>query len=299
MRLRTILSHVRITENLHFLLGAYKYKPLPSPTSIRLLELLPSEDRRVVRCSLKAFELEDVPPFRALSYTWGTPLMRLKPMLSNERQIQAITLQSAKSTSHHDRNSLIYSESVSPGGTRRHSIICDGGIIKVTTNLKDALRMLASSVVSQHAPSEPSYYWIDALCMDQQNVLERNAQVAKMADIYQRAQSVVVWLGKEDEYTMDALTTIERVSAIPEEVWTSIPYTSFYEPGQMTAYHHPKLPNLSYHNWLGFIALINRPWFKRAWVSLQSLVHIWRMQSESPLIYNGRSCSHNERSTCC
>jgi hypothetical protein len=99
--------------------------------------------------------------------------------------------------------------------------------------------------------------------MNQQNVLERNDQVARMADIFKTAQEVLVWLGKEDEYTRDAITTIERISSIPEEKWASISYTSLYDN---TIAEPQERPNVSLYNWLGFIALISRPWFKRAWV---------------------------------
>ncbi|KAF2681084.1 hypothetical protein K458DRAFT_310422 [Lentithecium fluviatile CBS 122367] len=262
MRSRTILSHAKVPQNLPFLLGNYQYTPLPSPTSIRLLELVPSEDQRVVQCSLRAFELEDAPLFFALSYTWGNPLMRLKSTIAFPKNSHTLNTVPNLSASDPDNGifSQIYGEPESSKSSRRHSVFCDGRIIKVTSNLKDALRMLASSITSQ-SPS-PTYYWIDALCMDQQNILERNAQVAKMAEIFKKAQNVIVWLGKEDEYTMDALTTIEKVSAVPEEAWSSVPYTSFYDPIQSSTYQRP---DLSYHNWLGFIALINRPWFKRAW----------------------------------
>lgn len=37
--------------------------------------------------------------------------------------------------------------------------------------------------------------WIDALCIDQRNVAERNEQVKKMKTIYERAEEVLVWLG--------------------------------------------------------------------------------------------------------
>lgn len=99
--------------------------------------------------------------------------------------------------------------------------------------------------------------------MDQQNIAERNAQVARMADIFEAAQNVFVWLGKEDEFTEDAITTIQRISSLPEEQWPLIPYTSFYDAASV---EHFQRPNLSFHNWLGFIVLLNRPWFKRAWV---------------------------------
>ncbi|PTB44715.1 hypothetical protein M441DRAFT_132363 [Trichoderma asperellum CBS 433.97] len=41
-------------------------------------------------------------------------------------------------------------------------------------------------------------FWIDAICIDQSNVMERNHQVQIMRKIYSNAQSVSVWLGKVD-----------------------------------------------------------------------------------------------------
>ncbi|KAF1955262.1 hypothetical protein CC80DRAFT_549467 [Byssothecium circinans] len=259
MRFRTILSHSRVTQNLHFLLGYYQYKPLPSPTCIRLLKIERSTDHRIVRCSLEAFELQDAPPFQALSYTWGNPLMRLKSTSTSRQQIP----QDGASVGTESGFSPLNGGPYVSARARRHSIICDDQIIKVTSNLKDALRMLAKPIASQHTNLKPMYYWVDALCVHQEDILERNVQVAKMAEIFKEACNVLVWLGKEDEYTLDALTTIERISAMSEDVWPLISYTSFYEPSQSVGDNHP---NLSYHNWLGFIALINRPWFKRAWV---------------------------------
>ncbi|KAM0417260.1 hypothetical protein ACHAPT_012771 [Fusarium lateritium] len=40
--------------------------------------------------------------------------------------------------------------------------------------------------------------WIDALCINQENVAERNEQVARMATIYQRASAVLIFLGEEE-----------------------------------------------------------------------------------------------------
>jgi len=38
--------------------------------------------------------------------------------------------------------------------------------------------------------------WIDAICIDQIDVLERNHQVALMGQIYSKAQAVLMWLGE-------------------------------------------------------------------------------------------------------
>jgi hypothetical protein len=45
--------------------------------------------------------------------------------------------------------------------------------------------------------------WIDALCINQVDIPERNAQVLLMGDIYNKAQRVVAWLGEELEGSME------------------------------------------------------------------------------------------------
>ena len=42
-------------------------------------------------------------------------------------------------------------------------------------------------------------YWIDAICIDQSNVQERNHQVQLMKVIYSQAESVSIWLGPVEE----------------------------------------------------------------------------------------------------
>ncbi|KAL1642284.1 hypothetical protein SLS61_009774 [Didymella pomorum] len=239
--------------------GNYVYQPLPSKNSIRLLELVPSTDKSRIRCSLETFELENAPTFKALSYTWGHSEITIKRPSISARHVLAQCVsrhRDARLPDHEDEVETI-------GRARRHRIICDDRLMKVTGNLRDALHMLGNSINMPLMPKTPTYYWVDALCVDQQNVLERNAQVARMADIFHKASGVVVWLGREDDFTADALEVIHKVSAIPETDWSSVPYTSFYDSVEIT---HSSKPDLTYHHWLGFIALINRPWFRRAWV---------------------------------
>lgn len=264
MRLRSLLGQVRIPQSLPILLGKYVYQPLPTETSIRLLELAPSTNRRKIICSLKTFELQDAPSFRALSYTWGHSQIAINKV---PRPIKENFTQSAISRGD-VRTHKLEDDTETVNLARRHHIICDGRWLKVTGNLRDALLMLSNSMTMASMPRTPTYYWVDALCVDQKNVLERNLQVARMADIFHKASNVVVWLGKEDDFTKDALIVIHKVSTIPKSSWSLVPYTSFYEPQA----NHDHKPSLTYHNWLGFIALVNRPWFRRAWVSLGILL---------------------------
>lgn len=78
------------------------------------------------------------------------------------------------------------------------SISLEGKLIKVRENLWDFL--------SYHEPQESrKYLWIDALCIDQNSVKERNHQVGIMGQIYRRAAMVIAWLGLGHE---EALTRI-------------------------------------------------------------------------------------------
>jgi len=254
MRLRSIISSVRVSKDLQlrFLLGDYKYEPLPSPTCIRLLEIVPCSDKSIIRCSLKTFELLDAPSYRALSYTWGDSNVKLSSSLNHAPNLR-------KRPSDARSNA----DSGTSGGTRGRSIICDGRLVKVTSNLRDALRMLAGATSMPQMPKTPAYYWVDALCMDQSNIPERNDQVKRMGDVFRKADGIIVWLGQEDEFTADALRTMRTIAATSESEWPLVPYTSFYE---LETTQHNHRPNLSLYNWLGFMVLINRPWFKRVWV---------------------------------
>ena len=51
------------------------------------------------------------------------------------------------------------------------------------------------------------WFWIDAICIDQDNVHERNHQVRQMSSIYSGAKDVLIWLG-EDALVNDLLRPI-------------------------------------------------------------------------------------------
>jgi hypothetical protein len=71
-------------------------------------------------------------------------------------------------------------------------ILLDGQPFYITENLKDALIMI------QHGSKKERVLWIDAICINQNDSLERNAQVRQMRHIYSSARRVLVWLGDDD-----------------------------------------------------------------------------------------------------
>ena len=69
----------------------------------------------------------------------------------------------------------------------------NGCFVAVRENLHDFLQEARRRGISQ-------LLWIDALCIDQSNVAERNHQVKQMAAIYRSARQVIVWLGIDIAY---------------------------------------------------------------------------------------------------
>lgn len=71
-------------------------------------------------------------------------------------------------------------------------ILINGRPHHVGGNLYDFLDIFRQSTLNQATES----IWIDALCIAQDDVIERNHQVTQMGKIFSTAQSVYVWLGK-------------------------------------------------------------------------------------------------------
>ncbi|KAF4630773.1 hypothetical protein G7Y89_g7369 [Cudoniella acicularis] len=69
------------------------------------------------------------------------------------------------------------------------TITLNGCPFEVTKNLEAALRHLREQDALRTL-------WVDAICIDQENVEERCREVARMSSIYYHARRVVVWLGE-------------------------------------------------------------------------------------------------------
>jgi hypothetical protein len=94
-------------------------------------------------------------------------------------------------------------------------IILDGHHFPVTPNLYSALKHLRST-----AKRNPMVLWVDAVCINQNDLDERNQQVAMMRDIYASATHVTIWLGEADDdsgVALDALSMILGQESWPED----------------------------------------------------------------------------------
>lgn len=208
------------------------YENLPlGHNQIRLITVSASpSDRETgsINCRLEVASLNDetsTPEYYALSYTWGAPTEygRLKAM-SNETN---------KSTT------------------------CQGRPLWITENLKAFLKRL------QRNPwLSGRKFWIDAICINQQDMDERANQVKLMGHMYSSAKTVVSWLGEEDEYTKTAFRALERISECTRS--NSLDETPAYlrcEGRQL------KVGDVSDRDaWLAVGKFVQRRYFNRCWM---------------------------------
>jgi len=92
---------------------------------------------------------------------------------------------------------------------RIHPISVNGSRYHITENLFHALEHLRNV---QGSDAEIPF-WIDALCINQDNDSEKSEQVLCMKDIYSQAYKVLVWLGPPSEKSELALAKMKAIEA--------------------------------------------------------------------------------------
>ena len=139
----------------------------------------------------------------------------------------------------------------------RHAIDLNGRSFQVTKSLWSFLN------VAQHKFPYTNF-WIDAICIDQDNVREQNHQVAHMHEIYSSASSVLIWLGEGDSDTQAFFDFVNNGS------WT----TDFLSRGQRIldpARHGPE-PDEDLVLREGVRKMIRSPFWGRSWIVQELLL---------------------------
>lgn len=124
----------------------------------------------------------------------------------------------------------------------------NGCTFLATTNLKAALKRL------RHADDE-RYLWIDAICINQSDISERNDQVTKLHWIYQRAERVVIWLGEHSDDSRAAIKQLEMLSV------------DDCDGHQVeNAHHASRRSPAMLARWVPIYHFFSRSWWSRVWV---------------------------------
>jgi hypothetical protein len=170
------------------------------------------------------------PKFEALSYTWGSA-----------RDLQVIAVEQQEAASSGD-----YVE----GGR------CQ---LKIQQNLTTALRYLRYQLTTRTL-------WVDAVCINQKDIAERNSQVGRMRDMYKLSNRVVIWLGPESKNSQLALFALDYLGKQQEYTKNACRVRSPDATHPDWYLSYAKLP-YDEQTWQSILDLVNRSWFERFWVT--------------------------------
>lgn len=225
----------------------YQYRPLDSSrTETRILVLDDSaEDADPIKCRLLHSSLDYDDHDGDGRGRFSSRFAPIKFPLSEEAGLARLGYEALSYTwGNHDK-----------GG----EIILDSHRFSITKNLEGALRhMRRRRRLSGDAPYglAHSYWWIDAICINQGDIAERNQQVALMRRIYRSANTVRVWLGEEADGSALALDLVYQLN-------NNIPKRG---PGRSTPSYPEVSADQKAQHWEALAALLRRPWWERAWV---------------------------------
>ena len=134
------------------------------------------------------------------------------------------------------------------------TIKCDNRPLLITQNLHKALVQLREDGLNIPI-------WVDAVCIDQQNLDERARQVRLMRQIYSQAEIVYIWIGEETANTEAGVELLHRTAKAVQDLSHDLTATTSYP--ELKAMH---LPDMFDSTWKAVAEIITRQWFGRVWV---------------------------------
>ena len=192
--------------------------------------LLSFADNSGLLCGLQAYRLDEAPPYFALSYTWG------------------------QATNRKRRSSL-----------STYSITLNGEVFEVQENLYDALMHLG-----HHVRESQGLFWVDAICINQEDLDEKCSQVKKMKEIYESADEIFAWLGipSDDAKTRLAVDLMREFHVYLKEGLRKHNDVNVLFATINTS--HPGFPSTNGSQasiaWNGIAEIFSQPYWRRVWV---------------------------------
>ncbi|KAH7407545.1 heterokaryon incompatibility protein-domain-containing protein [Cadophora sp. MPI-SDFR-AT-0126] len=174
-------------------IGTYEFQPLDYENDIRILRIFHGKPHEKLKCMLFPSALNPpdgqnsssrstsgISKYWALSYWWGLP---------DEKPSNKIH---------------IYYDNGGREGVQELSVFNRYGTFYIRDNLKSAL------VRFRHETDDKNV-WVDAICINQEDKKEKNAQVARMHEVYMQATMVCIWLGDGTEQTPETFEFLQSI----------------------------------------------------------------------------------------
>jgi hypothetical protein len=132
--------------------------------------------------------------------------------------------------------------------------------LKITGNLASALRRFRD-------PDSPRLLWADAVCINQNDPIEKSAQVAMMGEIYRSARRVLGWLGTGDVHTPYNFELIHQMAADQPSPGHEDEWYAELQPASDSKHWDTNLTELAPGiDFDALHALLGNTWFTRRWI---------------------------------
>ena len=140
-----------------------------------------------------------------------------------------------------------------------HTIGLNGQDFHITDNLMFFLRRKRNVTLT---------FWIDAICMNQDDKAEKSEQVARMGEIYKDASSVYAELGPATE---DEQAVVSKMHYLSMSVWAEVMRIESGEGRTRATLESIRLPAdfvepYDTQMWEGLVSFFRRPWWNRVWI---------------------------------
>ena len=144
------------------------------------------------------------------------------------------------------------------GSTSQYTDIpCNDRSLKVTPHLRGGLLCAHASRMA----SDPAWLWIDAICINQSDDVEKAAQVTQMHKIFANASLVLAWLGPESEDSHRAFTFMPHAI---EKLWYHYDRGNY---GTLTrAENWTAVGNEESSDWVSLHGLFGLEYWLRLWI---------------------------------
>lgn len=172
--------------------------------------------------------------YEALSYCWGGP---------NEKNTEKIMIRDLNATLPNFKEEKSFKFPTSPHTQLRMAA-------KATSEVAFPIRRnLHQALIKLRSQTREVNLWVDAICIDQseRGKGEKEEQLSQMADIYNYASNVCIWLGDAYENSGDGIQLVRDIMNLKQfDILINRPDAK--------------------DRWAHLIQIMKAPWFSRRWI---------------------------------
>ncbi|GKT45191.1 heterokaryon incompatibility protein 6, OR allele [Colletotrichum spaethianum] len=246
-------------------MAPYPYRPLNLPNETRILTIHPGKFADDIRCSISHLSIASPEePYEALSYCWSKGVDR-NPGVDPEEEIpwavhgrdgNGNTVSESGKSKWKDLVDHPYQGEtyIRMGGKMPDApLVCDGVEVTVGGELFRALRRIRKE-------DEALRIWVDALCINQKDIAERNEHVKIMGQVYAGASHTRVWLGESTQMDFQAVRTMFAISEVFDDLFVKRKVVDHNSTMQEVQWHFYNTADTQRLDWGLLADMLDRAW---------------------------------------